>query len=311
MSTTKGIVTRASIQGIADGIRYANGSSTEYLPGEMEAAVRALKKTLVSKTATANGTYAPEDDNADGYSEFVVDVQGGGAVVQPLSVTQNGTYNPPSGVDGYAPVTVNVSGGDDWSSLKSYIQSSGTQYIDTGYLPNDNTNVEIIASVSRGNNLYPTIFGMRPQAYSSAGSHDFLIHFYSDTDRGTLFEWNTGVAILPFLNLADKKTRYKFGANWYSVENDVYMMGNSTQPSGSINGIYPLYIFNFNNIGSVFGSGGACLMKLYRFRIYEGDTLIHEFIPWQENGVACLKDTITENLKYNAGTGDFVYGTDA
>lgn len=33
-----------------------------------------------------------------------------GAVVQPLSVTQNGTYNPPSGVDGYAPVTVNVSG---------------------------------------------------------------------------------------------------------------------------------------------------------------------------------------------------------
>ena len=36
---------------------------------------------------------------------------GGSAVVQPLSVTQNGTYNPPSGVDGYAPVTVNVSGG--------------------------------------------------------------------------------------------------------------------------------------------------------------------------------------------------------
>lgn len=36
---------------------------------------------------------------------------GGSAVVQPLSVTENGTYNPPSGVDGYAPVTVNVSGG--------------------------------------------------------------------------------------------------------------------------------------------------------------------------------------------------------
>ena len=35
---------------------------------------------------------------------------GSGAVVQSLSVTQNGTYNPPSGVDGYAPVTVNVSG---------------------------------------------------------------------------------------------------------------------------------------------------------------------------------------------------------
>lgn len=42
---------------------------------------------------------------------------GGSAVVQPLSVTQNGTYNPPSGVDGYAPVTVNVSGGGSSSQL--------------------------------------------------------------------------------------------------------------------------------------------------------------------------------------------------
>ena len=60
---------------------------------------------------------------------------GGGAVVQPLSVTQNGTYNPPSGVDGYAPVTVNVSGGGsdidpNYSCLYSYYvtKSSGSLY---------------------------------------------------------------------------------------------------------------------------------------------------------------------------------------
>jgi len=58
---------------------------------------------------------------------------GGGAVVQPLSVTQNGTYNPPSGVDGYAPVTVNVSGGGGSSlyDILDYIESDGTQVIDT------------------------------------------------------------------------------------------------------------------------------------------------------------------------------------
>ena len=32
-------------------------------------------------------------------------------VINPLSVSSNGTYNAPSGVDGYNPVTVNVSGG--------------------------------------------------------------------------------------------------------------------------------------------------------------------------------------------------------
>lgn len=33
---------------------------------------------------------------------------GGGAVIEPLSVTVNGTYTAPSGVDGYSPVTVAV-----------------------------------------------------------------------------------------------------------------------------------------------------------------------------------------------------------
>ena len=66
---------------------------------------------LVSQTSrgvTQNGTYDTTTND-----EIVVNVQGGGGggVIQPLSVTQNGTYTPPSGVDGYAPVTVNVSGG--------------------------------------------------------------------------------------------------------------------------------------------------------------------------------------------------------
>ena len=33
---------------------------------------------------------------------------GGEPLIEPLSVTSNGTYTAPSGVDGYSPVTVNV-----------------------------------------------------------------------------------------------------------------------------------------------------------------------------------------------------------
>ena len=36
---------------------------------------------------------------------------GGAPIIEALSVTANGTYTAPSGVDGYSPVTVNVSGG--------------------------------------------------------------------------------------------------------------------------------------------------------------------------------------------------------
>lgn len=46
--------------------------------------------------------------------ELIQFTQGEGdkpAVVQPLEVTENGTYTAPDGVDGYSPVTVNVQGG--------------------------------------------------------------------------------------------------------------------------------------------------------------------------------------------------------
>ena len=87
---------------------------------------------LVAQTArasqiTQNGTYDTTLND-----EVTVNVSGGGAVVQPLSVTQNGTYNPPSGVDGYAPVIVNVSGG-------------GGGDIDLSYLPNS-TQLNVLAS---------------------------------------------------------------------------------------------------------------------------------------------------------------------
>ena len=38
-------------------------------------------------------------------------------VIQPLSVTANGTYSAPSGVDGYSPVTVSVAGTVDWDEI--------------------------------------------------------------------------------------------------------------------------------------------------------------------------------------------------
>lgn len=87
---------------------------------------------LVAQTArasqiTQNGTYDTTLNN-----EVTVNVSGGGsAVIQPLSVTQNGTYTAPSGVDGYSPVTVNVSGGGGGTNLQFHY---GRLKIDNGVI---------------------------------------------------------------------------------------------------------------------------------------------------------------------------------
>lgn len=104
---SKKLYEEANISDIADAIREKNGTQNQYTVAQMSSAVRAIHAQ-------------------------------GEAVVQPLSVTQNGTYNPPSGVDGYAPVTVNVSGGG--SGVKFFevyaADNFGFERTEKGYMDN-------------------------------------------------------------------------------------------------------------------------------------------------------------------------------
>lgn len=73
---------------------------------------------------------------------------GGGVdpVIEPLEVSENGTYTTPNGVDGYSPVIVNVTGGGD-SDLPAgyrrvdYIQFNDAQIVDTSIICTQNTRI--------------------------------------------------------------------------------------------------------------------------------------------------------------------------
>lgn len=100
--------------GLAGLLREKNNNSARYYPSQMEPAFRAL---------LGGG------DGSD---------TGGGtaAVLQPLSVTQNGTYVPPSGVDGFNRVEVNVPSEGDGDSGDSGAPSGLFNWIEErGYLP--------------------------------------------------------------------------------------------------------------------------------------------------------------------------------
>lgn len=60
---------------------------------------------------SAKGGTLPEVQNSDNLATAIESISGGSEpVIQALSVTANGTYTAPSGVDGYSPVVVNVAG---------------------------------------------------------------------------------------------------------------------------------------------------------------------------------------------------------
>lgn len=69
---------------------------------------------LINKTVTANGTYLPAADSADGYNKVVVNVPTPTPALTPKTITENGIYLPQDdGADGYDTVTVNVAGSGD------------------------------------------------------------------------------------------------------------------------------------------------------------------------------------------------------
>ena len=70
-----------------------------------------------SKRLLTAGKYCDRD--------ILVSASGGAAspVIEPLEVTTNGTYTAPAGVDGYSPVTVNVSGGGGETGGNIYLNA--------------------------------------------------------------------------------------------------------------------------------------------------------------------------------------------
>jgi len=101
---------------------------------------------VANKIRTKGGTSAllsfPQ-----GYMSAIDAISGGGGVIQPLSVSANGTYSAPSGVDGYSPVNVNVPLPSGTTSLS--FESNGTYIRDI----KDYASVNITVSVSGAGNL--------------------------------------------------------------------------------------------------------------------------------------------------------------
>lgn len=83
----------------------------------LNAAKNSLKTAIEGK-----GVAVPDGTKIDGYGALVEQISGAASpVIEPLEVTENGTYTAPAGVDGYSPVTVNVSGGGGEDAILQFI----------------------------------------------------------------------------------------------------------------------------------------------------------------------------------------------
>ena len=174
---------------------------------------------------------------------------------------------------------------------ENYIESTGTQYINTNYKPNTNTKV-VLKFILTGTGTL-TDYERILESYSGSTAYLGLKR------RGTAESWSYQINNVGKKDFSmSQLTEYtlELDNTYLKVNDDTYTFTGTTYTSN-----YPIHIFRGNDR---YGK-----LKLYYLKIYENNVLVKDFIPVLDlNNVPCLYDNISHTFFYNAGSGTFLYG---
>lgn len=269
------------IGGGGSGYMYTASSASYYPSGCLLNSQYYLENatTLAGNTAFTSPTGTSETGHAgNGYIRItVIQAQGGNTLIK-FPQTLPSTYN----------------------AIK-YLQFTGTQYINTGVTVDSNTGFDITFEVLNGQSSSPyyNLFGVRGND-SSGGTSENQNFFRIDTipvdsNSGTEFKYgstvyNSGIKNTSKINI--------------KLLNKVYTKpdGSTITVAGTITSGLSMYIGCINKAGTAYGNKAS--MKLYRFKIYNGSTLTHDFIPAQRvsDKVLGLYDLKTSTFKTNSAS---------
>lgn len=179
-----------------------------------------------------------------------------------------------------------------------YLESTGTQWIDTGFIPTSGTSVEIGYKTADAQ-LNTVLFGRRV-AYNNK-----TYCIWANANGKIRFDYA--------LNTTDNKDGpNSIVGSWVGVSkrkernfvNGIEYTPNETKTFACDGNAY---LFGMNNNGTADWLVSA---QVAYCRIYENGVLVRDFIPVRRGTVGYLYDRVTRKLFGNAGTGDFTCGPD-
>lgn len=206
-------------------------------------------------------------------------------------------YIPNGSIDAYAPLSLGglhhkgFSSGFDTTlsdyNVVEYIESTGTQYIDTGLIMEKSTTMrmEISAQLTSNGNWAGVNGYMQHQASLGGGSKGLFVVDYNG---------NTHIENVYFNNTL------KYTQDWTSAY------------SGAKNKVAVIGMGNAENTWwtNISSNRYAQVGKWYYIKVYRSGTLVRDYVPCVRNsdGVAGLYDKVENKFYTNSGTGSFGSG---
>lgn len=182
-----------------------------------------------------------------------------------------------------------------------YLQSDGTQWINTGVVPDNETGMYFRGMQLSYGNFVP--FGVEQNGYTIYPPR------YNNADL--YYKWgNASYKMMTH----DKAGDYIFASylNFYNSKIAKFISEDTNaimpiQQAGTFT--IPIWIFTYNVNNSFNTTYGKWVGRIYRAKITQGDTLIHDFVPCLDaDNRPCMYDLITQETYYNQSGGtEFTY----
>ena len=187
-----------------------------------------------------------------------------------------------------------------------YIESSGTQYIDSSIVWDDTIQFEIKISKNAASKTLGLI-GYRFTSDASTTGNMRFFFFYNDGKVAARF------GVSPINSTAKMTSNafhtVTFDGNNLTIGGSQYLnVPNSSKSSTTEYG--SIYILNVNTTGYYSSDINLFEGKLYGCTIAKGGQTVRDMVPVRKDNVGYLYDKVSGQLFGNAGSGAFTYGND-
>lgn len=182
-----------------------------------------------------------------------------------------------------------------------WIESTGTQYIDTGVYGGSGTyfDIDFITYDEMGSVSYGAILGAREGAFVN----DYSISTWGSS-TGSIVYYNRIATAADLTKSIRQSCSYKNGI--YTSPNGATTSLTSQTSFSTKSNIY-VFAKNYSDLNQADEFGKV---RLYSLKFYDGSTLIRNFIPCYRlpDGEIGLYDTVNDVFYTNQGTGEFIKG---
>ena len=179
-----------------------------------------------------------------------------------------------------------------------FLESTGTQWIDTGIKTLSSSTVEVEAAA--------TVFKSNDIMFGSVGADaSSLIRalIYNDGAKGNIISLQSGRYGVTNAFIAYDTAFHNYLITPTKAEVD----GKYFLATRSDNSLRNFLLFSFVTASGVkYGSHA----RISRCKIYHSDVLVLDLIPVRKGNIGYMYDRVSGQLLGNAGTGDFVIGPD-